>query len=327
MRVPAQRLVDALKMGVTALRDSDEPVRVAVFVDASATPFLVQTVREALVPQTTSALVRVAALDGSPYQIKPDTDVSVVISCGSDLLQDAVQQIVIAGSPTVVLCESSVEAPFIERDSPMLGRIASTNRTHLLETLARWILDRTEKPVAFAQNFPFMRVAASNRIITSCALTNMATGALAFIPGADFPVMTLAQVGMMLDLSSVFGKPLRPERGYEVAGVVGAGLACRAAARAAVKRVPRMGFIVKGLIGAGGTVAVGRALMAVYERDVDYAPLNDAVAAAAARAKGLVSLVTGAHTGSPSSHGADAGRPADGDTYGAASAAADAGSE
>lgn len=292
MGIPYARFTDALKMGASALRDSDEPVRVAVFVDPSATQFLVNTVREAFVPQTTSALVRVGVLDGSPVTVKPDTDVTLVISCGSPHLQDAVQQAVVAGAPVAVLCESSVEAPFIGKDTPMLGLIASTNKTHLLETLARWILDRTQKTTAFASNFTFMRVAAANRVIASCALTNMATGALSFIPGSDFPVMTIAQLGMMLDLSAIFGKPLRPERGYEVAGLLLGGFVLRASARAIAQQTPRMGFAVKALVAACGTAAMGRGLMAIYERDVDYSRLNDALANLASRAKGLASAVT-----------------------------------
>ncbi|MBM6756969.1 hypothetical protein H6A18_10705 [Collinsella tanakaei] len=287
MRIPINKLADALKMGVTAIKDTDEPVRVSVFVDSSATPFLIETIRDAFVPQTTAALVRVQPLSGE-LSVKADTDISIVITCGSDDLQAAVQQIVVAGAPCAVVCESSVEAPFIVHDTPMLGLIASTNKTHLLETLARWILDRTDKDTAFAANFPFMRIAAAMRSITSCALTNMATGALAFIPGSDFPVMALAQLGMMFDLAGMFGKPIAPERGYEAAGILAGGLACRAFARAAARQVPRMGFVVKALVGAAGTVAMGRALMALYEHDIDYTPANDAVKRAAAGMKGVV---------------------------------------
>ena len=114
----------------------------------------------------------------------------------------------------------------------MLGVVAATDKTYLLETLARWILDRTDKETAFAANFAFMRIAAANRIITSCALTNMATGALVFLPGADYPVMALAQVGMLFELAAVFGRGIKPERGYEVAGVLAGGLVIRAVTRA-----------------------------------------------------------------------------------------------
>lgn len=280
MNLPFDKVFNVMKLGVTTSGDADAPVRVAVYVDATATPFLIGAVRDAFVPQTTSAIVRVERLNEAAPTVKPDTDVAIVISCGSPALQGAVQQIVVGGAPVVVLSESSVEVPFIETDTRMLGLIAATDKTYLLETLARWILDRTEKDTAFAANFPFMRIAAANRIITSTALTNLATGALAFIPGADFPVMTLAQIGMAMQLASVFGKPLRTERAYEVAGVVAAGLLLRAGARLACRHSGRLAFVVKAAVGGLGTYGMGRALASLYERDVDYSAANEVVAAA-----------------------------------------------
>ena len=102
-----------------------------------------------------------------------------------------------------------------------------------------------------------MRIAAANRIITSCALTNMATGALVFLPGADYPVMALAQVGMLFELAAVFGRGIKPERGYEVAGVLAGGLVIRAVTRALVKQTPHIGFAVKALTAAAGTYGHG----------------------------------------------------------------------
>ena len=294
MAIPIDRLAGALRAAGAAKKDSDVPVRVAVFVDVSASAFLVGAVRRALVPQTTSALVRVERLEpGRPSVVKPDTDISLVLTCGGEHLQEAVQQVVIGGAPTAVLAESAVEAPFIQADTPMLGLICATDETYLLETLARWILDRTDKDTAFAANFPFMRVAAANRVIANAALANMATGALFFIPGADFPVMTLAQLGMMGRLALVYGKPIRPERGYEAVGVVAAGLLLRAGARRAAPAAGHAAFAVKALVGGAGTYAVGRGLSALYERDVDYARANEALARLAARGRELVALVRG----------------------------------
>ena len=170
----------------------------------------------------------------------------------------------------------------------MLGVVAATDKTYLLETLARWILDRTDKETAFAANFAFMRIAAANRIITSCALTNMATGALVFLPGADYPVMALAQVGML------FGRGIKPERGYEVAGVLAGGLVIRAVTRALVKQTPHIGFAVKALTAAAGTYGMGRALVSLYERDVDYSRANEVVTATFSRVRDLVTTVAGA---------------------------------
>lgn len=294
MGIPFDKLIGAVKKGAAVKKDSDEPVRVAVFVDASASPFLVDTVREALVPQTTSALVRVSRLDPAHIEVKPDTDVSIVLTCGSEGLEAATQKVVVGGAPTVVVAESSVEAPFISVDTPMLGLVAATDAGYLREALARWILDHTEKDTAFAANFPFMRGAAANGVITSTAITNLATGAIEFIPGADFPVMTLAQLGMMLQLAMVYDKPLRPERGYEAAGVVLSGLVLRAVTRQLVKPVGRAGFLVKALVGGFGTYAMGQVLSEVYERDVDYTALNEALGKAVRMVRDLYGSASGA---------------------------------
>ena len=295
MGIPVDKLLNALKLGVSVQGDADTPIRVAVFVDVSATPSLIQTVREAFIPQTTSALLRVERLGADPVAIKPDSDVALILSCGSEHLQARTQEIVVAGVPTVVLAESSVEAPFIQEDTRMLGLIAATDKTYLLDTLARWILDRTEKSTAFALNFPFMRIAAANRAIISTSLGNMATGALFFVPGADFPLMTTAQLGMMLQLAAMYGKPVRPERGYEAAAVLAAAFALRGGARVLARQAGHASFAVKALIGGLGTYGMGRALCAFYDRDVDYTRVNELVGEAASRVKHAVADALGTH--------------------------------
>lgn len=278
MGIPIDKLVQAVRSGIDIQRSADENVRIAVFVDRSASAFLVSTLRDALVPQTPSALVRVDPIDRASTALRPDTDLALVVSCGSEGLERAVQDVIVAGVPTVVVAESSVEAPFIARDTRMLGLITATDSVHLLDSLARWILDHTEKDVAFARNFPFMRVPASFKVVASASAANLATGALVFIPGADFPVMTLTQVGMMLRLAGIHGKPLKSDRLYELAGVIGAALGLRGLARFGSSRVPRASFAIKALIGGVGTLAVGLGLSALYERDIDYTPINDALA-------------------------------------------------
>lgn len=278
MGIPIDKLVRAVRSGIDIRRSADENVRIAVFVDRSASAFLVSTLRDALVPQTPSALVRVDPINRASTALRPDTDLALVVSCGSEGLERAVQDVIVAGVPTVVVAESSVEVPFIARDTRMLGLITATDSVHLLDSLARWILDHTEKDVAFARNFPFMRVAASFKVVASASAANLATGALVFIPGADYPVMTLTQVGMMLRLAGIHGKPLKSDRLYELAGVIGAALGLRGLARFGSSRVPRASFAIKALIGGVGTLAVGLGLSALYERDIDYTPINDALA-------------------------------------------------
>ena len=118
----------------------------------------------------------------------------------------------------------------------------------------------------------------------------MVTGALAFIPGADFPVMTITEVGMVLQLSAVFGYKLEPERGYEVAGVLAAGLALRGVARVACKSAGHAAFVVKAAIAVAGTYGMGRVLASAYERGIDYGPVNEHVTAAAKRVRELLGM-------------------------------------
>lgn len=293
MRLPVESIVDAVKLGFDVRGDADAPVRVAVYLDESAPMRIVRRLRDALVPQTTTGLVRVYRLDDGPMAVKPDTDVALVVTAGGPALEDRVRQIVISGVPVAVICESIVEAPFIQGDTPMLGAIAATDDTHLLSSLAHWILDRTDKETAFAANFAFMRIAAAMGIVRSTVTANLATGALFFMPGADFPVMTMAQLGMMLRLATVFGKPMRPERAYEGAMVVASALAMRGAARALSDRCGRAGIALKVLMAGVGTYAMGRALIDYYERDIDYTPVHEFFRGVCAGARKLIAPRTG----------------------------------
>lgn len=141
MKIPVDKLTRAFKMGASVKKDSDTPVRVSVYLDSSASRFLAETVRDAFVPQTTSGIVRVERLGEERIAPKTDTDVVLVLSCGSDRLESAVQELVIAGAPVCVLAESAVEVPFIEESTPMLGVVAATDKTYLLETLGPLVLD------------------------------------------------------------------------------------------------------------------------------------------------------------------------------------------
>lgn len=283
MKIPFDKLAGAVKLGAEAKRDSDTPVRVAVYVDDSATDFLVGTIRRALVPETTSGLVRVGRLSASA-PVKPDTDVVLVLSCGSSRLEESIRSLVVFGAPVAVVCESSVEAPFIREDTPMLGLVAATDSEHLLSSLASWILARTDKRTAFAANFAFMRSKVSEDLIAKSALGNAATGAVAFIPGADFPVMTLTEVGMMLQLAAAHGRPMNHERAYDALGVLVVALAARTLARKVSPAFGRLAFVPKCLIAGAGTAALGAGLNALYGSDFDYARIDGAVKAAASAA-------------------------------------------
>lgn len=297
MRISLDAVLGAVKSGVLG-GDRDESIRVGVYIDEGASPFVVGTLRDALVPQTTTGLVRVDRLVAEPVAPKPDTDVIIVATSGSPTLEGAVQRLVVFGVPVVVVVESSVEAPFITQDSPMLGLVAATDADYLTSELARWVLDRTDKGDAFAATFAFMRDAMAERIVTSTAVNNLMTGALGFIPGADFPVMTLAQASMTLRLAQVRGYALSLERGYELAGVIGTALFLRAVTRLATRRMPPAAtLVVKALVGGAGTYGMGLALDTAYRRGIDYTRANEAVSRVASTVRGAAADVVAGRRG------------------------------
>jgi uncharacterized protein (DUF697 family) len=91
-------------------------------------------------------------------------------------------------------------------------------------------------------------------------------GATIFIPGADMPALTLNQVRMVLRIAAAYGEKIDRERALELLAVVGAGFGLRATARQALGFIPIAGWAVKGGIAYFGTRALGRAMIAYFER-------------------------------------------------------------
>lgn len=294
MAISLDSIVHVIKSAAQAKATSEGTVRVAVYVDSSATPFLIDTVREALVPQTTSASVRVERLEEEPAPVKEGTDAVLVLTSGSDFLQAAVGRLVAGGAPVAVLAESSVEVPFIHEDTRMLALICATDEAHLLGSLSRWILDHTEKDTAFAANFPFLRIAASSRAIATCVGTNVATALLPWPAGADLPAMTVSQLDMLFQLAGIYGKPMDGHRAYEAAAVVACAFGLRSVARAATKDMGRGGVVVKTAIAGAGTFAMGLGLSSFYQRDIDYGPLDAVVGRVAGAARGAAGAISSA---------------------------------
>lgn len=136
------------------------------------------------------------------------------------------------------------------------------------------------KRLAFAQAFDFVRRPLSLESVRSTSMQNAGVGLVAFIPGADLPIMTLNQAKMVLQIAAAYGQPLTAERAKELAAVVGGGFACRAAARQLVGIVPALGWAVKAGIGYAGTSAMGHAAIEYFEHGGNVAGIAAVVAEA-----------------------------------------------
>ena len=119
---------------------------------------------------------------------------------------------------------------------------------------------------ALGRRYPAVRDAAARRVMVRAAGQNGLIGLAFFVPGADMPAMTLNQAKMVLSIAGVYGEDINQERVVELVGVVGLGFALRGVARYLVRKMPGIGWVVKGVTGYVATLAVGKAAVRYFER-------------------------------------------------------------
>jgi len=129
-----------------------------------------------------------------------------------------------------------------------------------VEEIARVLAARLgESATPLASRLPVLRDPVCDELIESFSRKNGVLGAAIFIPGADFPVLTLNQVRLVLRLASAHGIQIDQQRLPELLGTVAAGFGLRVVARQLLGAVPIAGWALKGGIAYAGTRAVGEA--------------------------------------------------------------------
>ncbi|HWH06199.1 MAG TPA: hypothetical protein VNT23_07170 [Gaiellaceae bacterium] len=130
-----------------------------------------------------------------------------------------------------------------------------------VEAILRAVADRLgEHGTSLAARLPALREPLCAALTESFARKNGILGAAIFVPGADFPVLTLNQLRLVLRIAAAHGVEVDQSRLPEIAATVGAGIGLRAAARRALlSGVPVAGWMVKGAVAYAGTRAVGEA--------------------------------------------------------------------
>ncbi len=110
-----------------------------------------------------------------------------------------------------------------------------------------------------AARLPVLREPVCERLIERFSRQNGIIGAAFFVPGADFAVLTLNQIRLVLRLAAAHGIEIDQSRVPEVLATVGAAFGFRALARQLLGAIPVAGWIVKGGIAYAGTRALGEA--------------------------------------------------------------------
>lgn len=135
-----------------------------------------------------------------------------------------------------------------------------------LDTIAERIAGRFgDTSYKLAARVPMLRRSICDRIVRSFSRQNGVLAVAVFIPGADFPVLTLNQIRMVLRIAAAHGEEIDGERAFELLPVVGAGLGFRALAHNLVGFVPGLGWAVQGAVALTGTRAIGEAAIAYFE--------------------------------------------------------------
>jgi uncharacterized protein (DUF697 family) len=149
----------------------------------------------------------------------------------------------------------------------------------LFKKLGQWMVRRLpDERLVLARAFDFVRQPFVNNAIQATSLQNAAIAAVFFLPGADMPLLTLNQVKLFLQIGTAYGAELDRQRLKEIALLVAGGLGFRAVARRLVGLIPVFGWAVRGAVGYGGTLAVGKAAQEYFERGGDLGELLSGLA-------------------------------------------------
>lgn len=286
-RVTAKDVMDILGAWRSSGEQRDEACAVGVLVDPSAPRPVVEALRDALMPERPYSHVAVSALPSKPV---PSWDAAIVLA-GPDAAPARTAALLCAqaGVPACLVVETAVEAPSEDEAAEGVSYVAAATPDAATSGVAEWLVDACpKKATALAANFPFCRKPHVANLVRSCALENAAVGAVDLVPRADLPVMAVSQAKLALDIEAAHGKGSTLEGATDVALVMALALAYRSLARAASKAAPGLSWLVRGLMGAGGTWATGRLVELRVEGDVDLAQ------AAATAGRAAVGAVTGA---------------------------------
>jgi uncharacterized protein (DUF697 family) len=224
-------------------------------------------------PLLVDALRREFVRDGDPSAVRDaslgalDGAAALVYVLGGEVGEEderALRAADVAGVPTIVLGpDPRTPIPYVLATDVLALR---PGEGFPIDELARLLGARLDEGAsALAARLPALRRGIAAALVAKVARQNAIIGAAVFIPGVDFPVLTLNQLRLVLRLAAAYGQELDAQRLPEILGVVGTGLGLRAAARQALGVVPLAGWAVKAGVAYTGTRAVGEAAIRYFE--------------------------------------------------------------
>jgi uncharacterized protein (DUF697 family) len=158
-----------------------------------------------------------------------------------------------------------LDVPYVPATSVVAVPPGKPIAVHKVAELVASLTD--ENGYGLAARLPVLREEVVKAIVRRFSRQNGILGVAIFIPGADFPVLTLNQLRMVFRIAAAHGEKIDRERVPEILAVVGTGLGFRTLARETLGFVPGVGWAVKGGFAYLGTKALGKAATAYFEQD------------------------------------------------------------
>lgn len=222
---------------------------------------LVDALRRELVRDGDATAVRVASTDAGEGAA---AFVYVLAGEPTDEDERALRAADLAGVPLLVIGpEPTTNVPYALATDILPLR---PGEGFPLEELSRRLAAKDENAaVALAARLPALRRGVADALVARVARQNAVIAAAVFVPGVDFPVLTLNQLRLVLRLAAAYGQEIDAERLPEILGVVGTALGFRALARQALGVVPIAGWAVQGAVAYAGTRTLGEAAIRYFE--------------------------------------------------------------
>lgn len=255
---------------ISESKSSDEqrcaPTHTLVIIDMSAARELVLELKRLLCAEQPSAELSIKELEyGVGTTLVPDLAIFVVGSQFALVAKEAMR-LAESGVPCALIAESSLDLPSFdnldERFKDLLTPIAVSNTADLAKPLAQWMVEASDKAVAFAASYSFCRQTLIDSLVLLCAAQNAAVGAVDIIHGSDFPIMTVNQLKLALSIAAASGRSLSPAFLIDTALVLACGLSWRQLARVLSNILPIGNWLGRGAMGFAGTLLTAQLLEA-----------------------------------------------------------------
>ena len=280
MKLPANPLA-LLKAISSAEEKSTAEFKLSLFIDRSLDPALVAYAKKAFRPTTENLSLEVIPYDEDHVEFSPGSELVIIMAAQAPITGRLLNRAFREQLPAVVVTLDPVGLQKIAREyfneidaGSIVTSADNTDKeerfSRLFKELGSWIVRNfPEGLLPMARALPFVREPFVQNAIQITSLQNAAIAAVFFLPGADMPLLTLNQVKLFLQIAAAYDAELDKKRMIELLALSLGGLGFRALARRLVVLLPVFGWAVRGSVGYGGTLAIGKVAQQYFERGGD----------------------------------------------------------